>query len=67
MSQEVKPYVRAQSFNGALISDGMWYAMEDSDKDIILANENVIFGDKVYIIKSKAFYVCGNDNQWYPA
>lgn len=60
-----KPYILAQSFNRANVQDRLWYAMTSSDANDILANENVLFGDKVYIIEDKAFKICGNDNQWY--
>ena len=60
-------YVKAQSFNSAIVSDGFWYAMEAEDLDDIKANEIVNFGDKAYVIKDKTFHVFGNDREWYDA
>ena len=32
---------------------------------ILLLEEKISFGDKVYVIKTKMTYICGNDNTWY--
>lgn len=61
-----KNYTLAQSFNRANIQDRLWYVMEEDDKAVLKANESVIFGDKVYVIKTKAVYIMGNDNEFYP-
>ena len=58
-------YILAQSYNRANIQDRLWYVMEASDLDTLKANEKVMFGDKAYVIKAKAFYVMGNDNTFY--
>ena len=60
-----KPYVLAQSFNRANVQDRLWYAMETSDLNTLKANEKILFGDKVYVIKAKTFHIMGNDNEWY--
>ena len=39
--------------------------MEETDKDTMLLEEKISFGDKVYVIKTKMTYICGNDNTWY--
>lgn len=60
-----KNYVLAQSFNRANIQDRLWYVMEATDLATVKANETVLFGDKAYVIKTKAVYIMGNDNIWY--
>ena len=60
-----KSYVLAQSFNRANVQDRLWYAMETSDLNTLKANEKILFGDKVYVIKAKTFHIMGNDNEWY--
>lgn len=58
-------YILAQSFNKANVQDRLWYVMDESDLDTLIANEKIAFGDKAYVIKTKGFYICGNDNEWY--
>ena len=58
-------YILAQSFNRANIQDRLWYVMDTADLDDLKQNENVLFGDKAYIIKTKAVYIMGNDNIFY--
>lgn len=58
-------YVLAQSFNRANVQDRLWYVMDATDLTTLVANENVQFGDKVYIIKTKAVKIMGNDSTWY--
>lgn len=61
----MKNYILSQSFNSSNIEDSLWYAMTNTDANDLLLNENIKFGDKVYIIEDKVFKICGNDNQWY--
>ena len=58
-------YVLAQSFNRANVQDRLWYVMENSDLNVLKANEKILFGDKAYVIKEKTFHIMGNDNEWY--
>ena len=58
-------YILAQSFNRANIQDRLWYVMDESDLDTLKANETILFGDKAYVIKTKATYIMGNDNTFY--
>ncbi len=58
-------YILAQSFNKANIQDRLWYVMDESDLDTLLAEQKIQFGDKAYVITTKTFYICGNDNTWY--
>lgn len=60
-----KNYILAQSFNRANIQDRLWYVMEATDLAAVKANETILFGDKAYVIKTKAVYIMGNDNTWY--
>lgn len=60
-----KNYILAQSFNRANIQDRLWYVMEATDLAAVKVNETVLFGDKAYVIKTKAVYIMGNDNTWY--
>lgn len=61
-----KNYTLAQSFNRANIQDRLWYVMDESDLTTLKANETILFGDKIYVIKTKAVYIMGNDNTLYP-
>lgn len=61
-----KNYTLAQSFNRANIQDRLWYVMDATDLSALKANETVIFGDKVYVIKTKSVYIMGNDDTFYP-
>ena len=58
-------YILATSWNKSNIQDRLWYCMEEADKGVMLLEENISFGDKVYVIKTKKTYICGNDNTWY--
>lgn len=58
-------YILAQSYNRANVQDRLWYVMDASDLDTLKANEIIAFGDKAYVIKTKKFYICGNDNTFY--
>lgn len=58
-------YILATNWNKSNIQDRLWYCMEETDKDIMLLEEKISFGDKVYVIKTKMTYICGNDNTWY--
>lgn len=60
-----EPYVLAQSFNRANIQDRLWYVMDSGDLDVLKASEKVMFGDKVYIIKTKGAAIMGNDGEFY--
>ena len=60
-----KSYVLAQSFNRANVQDRLWYVMETEDLDTLKTNEKILFGDKAYIIKSKAVVIMGNDGNFY--
>lgn len=62
----MKGYVLTESFKRANISDAVYYAMTEADKDTLAEKENTSFGDKVYIITTGATYIMGNDGQWYP-
>lgn len=62
----MKGYVLTESFKRANISDAVYYAMTEADKDALAKQENTSFGDKVYIITTGATYIMGNDGQWYP-
>lgn len=62
----MKGYVLTESFKRANISDAVYYAMTDADKDILAKQENTSFGDKVYIITTGETFIMGNDGQWYP-
>ena len=58
-------YILATNWNKSHIQDRLWYCMEEIDKDTMLLEEKISFGDKVYVIKTKMTYICGNDNTWY--
>ncbi len=58
-------YILAQSYNKANVQDRLWYVMDTGDLDTLAANEKIAFGDKAYVIKTKKFYICGNDDTWY--
>ena len=58
-------YILAQSFNKANAQDRLWYAMNNSDLNTLKTNEKILFGDKVYVITDKTFYIMGNNNTWY--
>lgn len=58
-------YVLAQSYNKANVQDRLWYVMTQNDLATLLLKEKVGFGDKAYVITSREFYICGNDQQWY--
>ena len=62
----MKGYVLTESFKRANISDAVYYAMTEADKDTLAKQENTSFSDKVYIITTGATYIMGNDGQWYP-
>lgn len=62
----MKGYVLTETFKRANISDAVYYAMTEADKDTLAKQENASFGDKVYIITTGATYIMGNDGQWYP-
>ena len=54
-------YVLAQSWARANVQDRLWYCMTDADKTALAQNENIVFGDKVYIISTKQIFIMGND------
>lgn len=58
-------YILAANWNKSNIQDRLWYCMKETDKDTMLLEEKISFGDKVYVIKTKMTYICGNDNTWY--
>lgn len=58
-------YILAQSYNKANVQDRLWYVMDAGDLATLKANEKIVFGDKAYVIKTKKFYICGNDDTWY--
>ena len=58
-------YILAANWNKSNIQDRLWYCMEEIDKDTMLLEEKISFGDKVYVIKTKTTYICGNDNTWH--
>lgn len=58
-------YVLAQSFNRANVQDRLWYVMDESDLDTLKDEQTIAFGDKAYVIKTKALYIMGNDDTWY--
>lgn len=58
-------YVLAQSWARANVPDRLWYCMTDADKSVLAQNENIAFGDKVYIISTKQNFIMGNDGKWY--
>lgn len=60
-------YILAQSFNKANVQDRLWYVMEAGDLSALMSNEKIAFGDKAYVIKTKTFYIAGNDDTWYEA
>ena len=60
-----EPYILAQSFNKANIQDRLWYVMEEEDLQTLLDDNKVAFGDKAFVIKTAAKYICGNDATWY--
>ena len=62
----MKSYVLTECFKRANISDAVYYAMNEADKDTLAKQENTSFGDKVYIITTGATYIMGNDGQQYP-
>ena len=62
----MKSNVLTECFKRANISDAVYYAMNEADKDTLAKQENTSFGDKVYIITTGATYIMGNDGQWYP-
>lgn len=61
----MKNYVLAEAYKRANIADTLYYAMTEDDKNELLKTENCCFGDKVYIIKTGATYILGNDGVWY--
>lgn len=58
-------YILAQSWARANVQDRLWYCMTDADKTSLAQNENIAFGDKVYIISTKQIFIMGNDGKWY--
>ncbi len=60
-----KNYTLAQSWSKSNIQDRLWYCMDEADKATLLVDETVLFGDKVYVVKTKKLYICGNDCTWY--
>ena len=58
-------YVLAQSWARANVQDRLWYCMADADKTALAQNENIAFGDKVYVISTKQIFIMGNDGKWY--
>lgn len=62
---EEKNYVLVESFGRANIQNRLWYVMDQSDLDVLKANETILFCDKAYVIKTKEVYIMGNDGEWY--
>ena len=60
-----KNYILAQSFNRANIQDRLWYVMDATDLTTLKSEQAVLFGDKVYVIKTKKVYIMGNDDTFY--
>lgn len=58
-------YILAQSQAQANVQDQLWYCMTDADKTVLTQNQNITFGDKVYIISTKQIFIMGNDGKWY--
>ena len=58
-------YVLAQSWARANVQDRLWYCMKEADKTALTQNENIAFGDKVYVIFTKQIFIMGNDGKWY--
>lgn len=59
-------YILAESFHRANIQDRLWYVMAEADLDTLESEQEIKFGDKVYIITEKEFQIMGNDGEWYP-
>ena len=57
----MKGYVLTETFKRANISDAVYYAMTEADKDTLAKQENTSFGDKVYIITTGATYTMVSD------
>lgn len=60
-----QPYALLSSWGRPNMQNREWLAQTEDDKEDILANENVVAGDKVYVIESKARYVLGLDLAWH--
>lgn len=62
----MKNYVLASLYGHPdVIPDSLWYAMQESDLATLKAEENLKFGDKVYVIKTQKLFVMGNDDTFY--
>lgn len=61
-----KNFILAESFKRANISNALYYAMNDEDKEEVKDLGTTSFGDQVYIITTGKTYIMGNDGQWYP-
>ena len=60
-----KPYALLSSWGRPNMQNREWLAQTEDDKEAILTNENMVAGDKVYVIESKARYVLGLDLKWH--
>lgn len=58
-------YVLVESFHRANVQNRLWYVMDESDLTTLRENETLLFGDRVYIIKSAEYGVVGNDDNIY--
>lgn len=58
-------YILASSYGRSDVQDQLWYAMEEVDKTTLASEQNIVFGDKVYVILTKKYYIMGNNNTWY--
>ena len=57
-------YILARQDGKANIHENLWYCASEEDKDILKANENVYFADKVYVIPTKKLYIMNNEGEW---
>lgn len=59
-------YVLAQAYGRTNAVDGLWYVMDTSDLATLAGEQDIHFGDKAYVIKTKSVYIMGNDSVFYP-
>lgn len=58
-------YVLVESFHRANVQNRLWYVMEETDLATLKENGTLLFGDRVYIIKTAEYGVVGNDDKIY--
>lgn len=58
-------YVLVESFHRANVQNRLWYVMDEADLTTLQENETLLFGDRVYIIKTAEYGVVGNDDKIY--